>query len=155
MILDQRTLTGGFYGNYLISRDFESLIRLMVEVNPHLRLQSCGKALQHRYFDIPQPKPVATPRESCTLKSISREQSLTRFAFSASFSASTPPRKAGAALRSHSKTPTSSVKKPQRSPQRKKEQTGFTVYQDENEPTLSPARTLLSFLFFHLELYWN
>jgi hypothetical protein len=76
-ILDQRTLTGGFYGNYLISRDFESLIRLMVEVNPHLRLQSCGKALQHRYFDVPQPKPVATPREYCTLESISREQALT------------------------------------------------------------------------------
>ncbi|GAA5992416.1 hypothetical protein JCM5350_000973 [Sporobolomyces pararoseus] len=50
----QRTLTGNIYGEYLISRDFESLIRLMVEVNPHLRLQSCGKALQHRYFDPPR-----------------------------------------------------------------------------------------------------
>lgn len=54
---DQRTLTGRFFGDVLISREFESLVRLMVEVDPHLRLQSCSKALEHRYFDPARPPP--------------------------------------------------------------------------------------------------
>ncbi|GAA5836326.1 hypothetical protein JCM5353_005988 [Sporobolomyces roseus] len=50
-----RSLTGKFYGDYLISSELENLVRLMVDPNPHTRAQSCGKALRHRFFNPISP----------------------------------------------------------------------------------------------------
>ncbi|GAA6004668.1 uncharacterized protein JCM10292_005710 [Rhodotorula paludigena] len=48
-----RTTTGQFYGKYIISPDFEALIRHMIDPSVHLRNQSCATALRHRFFDVP------------------------------------------------------------------------------------------------------
>ncbi|GAA5901464.1 uncharacterized protein JCM6883_000219 [Sporobolomyces salmoneus] len=114
----QRTLTGRFYGDYIISRDLESLVRLMVEVDPSLRLQSCGRALQHRYFQEASPRPKTN---------------------SPLGNSATPPRQIEVIPNVKPKTPTSSAKKPQRSTPKKKEEKSFIIFSDENAP--SPART--------------
>ncbi|GAA5872039.1 hypothetical protein JCM16303_000953 [Sporobolomyces ruberrimus] len=116
----QRTLTGRFYGDYLISSDLESLVRVMVEVDPHLRLQSCGKALQHRFFD---------PLESRNDK------------ISTNPTSETPTRMAQYKIRSMSKTPTSSAKKAHRSTPKKKGEKGFLVFQDDDNTT-SPSQSV-------------
>uniref|UniRef100_A0A0K3CPP3 BY PROTMAP: gi/472585588/gb/EMS23139.1/ serine/threonine protein kinase [Rhodosporidium toruloides NP11] gi/647400728/emb/CDR46445.1/ RHTO0S12e04522g1_1 [Rhodosporidium toruloides] n=1 Tax=Rhodotorula toruloides TaxID=5286 RepID=A0A0K3CPP3_RHOTO len=58
-----RTLTGQFYGDYIISTEFEALIHHMVEPSIELRMPSCGAALKHRFFDLP-PSPFANIRNS-------------------------------------------------------------------------------------------
>ncbi|GJN94468.1 hypothetical protein Rhopal_007548-T1 [Rhodotorula paludigena] len=45
-----------FYGKYIISPDFEALIRHMIDPSVQLRAQSCATALRHRFFDVP-PSP--------------------------------------------------------------------------------------------------
>ncbi|GAA5926473.1 serine/threonine-protein kinase [Sporobolomyces koalae] len=46
-----RTLTGQMFGDYSISPELESLVSLMVAVDPRSRIQSCGKALRHQFFN--------------------------------------------------------------------------------------------------------
>lgn len=60
---DNRTLTGQFYGDYIISSEFESLIRHMVDPSIEFRMPTCGAALKHRFFDLP-PSPFANVRNS-------------------------------------------------------------------------------------------
>ncbi|GAA5958280.1 hypothetical protein JCM3765_004777 [Sporobolomyces pararoseus] len=116
----QRTLTGKIYGDYLISRDFESLIRLMVEVNPHLRLQSCGKALQHRYFDPPRAQMNG---KSSELQALSFTSDSSK----------------GLESSLNSKVASPIPNGRRSTPKKKKEDKTFVVYQDENVCT--PPRT--------------
>ncbi|GAA6054668.1 hypothetical protein JCM3770_006378 [Rhodotorula araucariae] len=47
----ERTTTGKFYGDCILSSEFGSLIRQMVEPTAQLRVQSCATALRHRFFE--------------------------------------------------------------------------------------------------------
>ncbi|GAA6008385.1 hypothetical protein JCM10207_000108 [Rhodosporidiobolus poonsookiae] len=116
----KRTLTGRFYGDFIVSSDFETLIHLMIEPKVPFRMQSCRKALQHRFFDLP-----ASPFSTHSA------------ANSASF---TPTRTALGKPASLVQTPTSSAKKPpHRTPKSEERKKGFLIYQDEE--SASPART--------------
>ncbi|GAA6059732.1 hypothetical protein JCM10212_000260 [Sporobolomyces blumeae] len=108
-----RTTTGRFYGDYAVSTEFEALVRLMVEPRPHLRLQSCGGALRHPFFDVPQtPKSKRHPQ----LSSSANAQSSSRQVTPVSNKTRTP-----------TQTPKPKVEK------------GFRIFEDVEEP--SSART--------------
>ncbi|GAA5903049.1 hypothetical protein JCM5296_001722 [Sporobolomyces johnsonii] len=118
-----RTTTGKFYGDYIVSSDFEALVRSMVEPSPHVRLQSCGKALRHRFFE-PPTSPFST-----------RSGNTTTF---------TPTRSGMSSAKAVSlvQTPGSSGKKSpahRRTPKNDEVKKAFTIYQDAEAP--SPART--------------
>ncbi|KDE06320.1 CAMK protein kinase, variant [Microbotryum lychnidis-dioicae p1A1 Lamole] len=54
-----RTVEGSFCGEFKVSSDFEDLIHHMVEPNVKQRVQGCGLALLHRFFEM-----VPTPQHS-------------------------------------------------------------------------------------------
>ncbi|GAA5963340.1 hypothetical protein JCM21900_002044 [Sporobolomyces salmonicolor] len=117
-----RTTTGQFYGDYIVSSDFEALVRSMVEPSPHVRLQSCGKALRHRFFE-PPISPFSTRSGNTT-----------------SFTPTRPGMSSSKAV-SLVQTPGSNAKKSpahHRTPKNDEVKKAFTIYQDA---TLSPART--------------
>ncbi|KAK4056431.1 hypothetical protein OIO90_002574 [Microbotryomycetes sp. JL221] len=59
----ERTLSRKFFGTYSISKDFDDMIRLMVEPDASKRLRVCGQALHHVFFD---PKPSQSTTSSPT-----------------------------------------------------------------------------------------
>ncbi|BGP11529.1 hypothetical protein JCM10049v2_007436 [Rhodotorula toruloides] len=122
-----RTLTGQFYGDYIISTEFESLIHHMVEPSIELRMPSCGAALKHRFFDLP-PSPYANIRQSVL------------------YTTPTKPTPAKSLVQ----TPSSSAKKANRpvaqSPRRQtpasssaKKKKQFVIYQDDDEVVTAPT----------------
>ncbi|SCV74806.1 BQ2448_7835 [Microbotryum intermedium] len=56
-----RTVEGAFCGEFKVSSDFEDLIHHMVEPNVKQRVQGCGLALLHRFFEM-APTPQHSPR---------------------------------------------------------------------------------------------
>ncbi|BGP20225.1 hypothetical protein JCM10213_005921 [Rhodosporidiobolus nylandii] len=119
-----RTLSGRFFGDFIISAEFGALIHLMVEPTPHLRIQSCASALRHPFFRPPSP------------------HSNRPFASGADY---TPTRTALGKPASLVQTPSSTSKKaggtPRKTPKtdERKKAAAFTIFQDEEAP--SPART--------------
>lgn len=109
----------------MISTDFEALIHLMTDPSIHLRMQSCGTALRHRFF---ASSPSSSVRSTGTPSNYS-----------------TPIRsKAG---RTPTQTPTSTIlssqkklahESPRRTPKTGPAATAFSVYQDP-ESAPSPA----------------
>ena len=60
-----RTTTGNFFGDYIISLEFEDLIKCLVAPDVTRRVASAGKALRHKFFD-----PAAGTRvKSCSSSS--------------------------------------------------------------------------------------
>ncbi|BGP51840.1 hypothetical protein JCM10450v2_007796 [Rhodotorula kratochvilovae] len=57
----ERTTTGKFYGDYILSSEFDSLIRQMVDPSVQLRMQSCATALRHRFFAQSPPSSARSP----------------------------------------------------------------------------------------------
>ncbi|GAA6038292.1 hypothetical protein JCM8097_003927 [Rhodosporidiobolus ruineniae] len=116
-----RTVTGAFFGDFIISSDFQSLIHLMVEPVVHLRMQTCGKALRHRFFD-----PPASP-------------------FSVQSVSYTPTRTALGKAASLVQTPSSASKKPSsggakvKTPKSHDRGKRFAIYEDAEVP--SPVRS--------------
>ncbi|SCZ98058.1 BZ3500_MvSof-1268-A1-R1_Chr3-3g06547 [Microbotryum saponariae] len=67
-----RTVEGSFCGEFKVSSDFEDLIHHMVEPNVKQRVQGCGLALLHRFFEMvptPQHSPKTTRYSQGTPKS--------------------------------------------------------------------------------------
>ncbi|BGP27775.1 serine/threonine protein kinase [Rhodotorula toruloides] len=122
-----RTLTGQFYGDYIISTEFESLIRHMVEPSIKLRMPSCGAALKHRFFDLP-PSPFADTRNSILYTTPTKPtpaKSLVQTPSSSAKNANRPVTQAP-----KQQTPASSSAK-------KKKQ--FVIYQDDNMSAVMPT----------------
>ncbi|GAA5830059.1 hypothetical protein JCM11251_006860 [Rhodosporidiobolus azoricus] len=122
-----RTLTGHFFGDYIISQDFENLIHLMVEPVVHLRVQSCTKALRHRFFDPPN-SPFSTNSVSSVPDYTPTRTALGKPASLVQTPSPNTTRKTGTPR----KTPNTSERK---------KQAGLTFYEDPRGVNDSPART--------------
>ncbi|GAA6020496.1 hypothetical protein JCM11491_001375 [Sporobolomyces phaffii] len=114
-----RTLTGEFCGDFIISKELENLVRLMIAADPGLRLQSCGQALKHRFFNLAPSRLDERIHKTSTSTRKHEIESTSK----------------------SSKTPikSSSGKIPPRSTPKKKAEKGFAIFQDDDAP--SPART--------------
>lgn len=65
----RRTLTGRFFGDYKISAEFGSLIRIMVDPEATKRFERCGDALLHPFFSPSESAtPITTPVRSVKKK---------------------------------------------------------------------------------------
>ncbi|GAA5906348.1 hypothetical protein JCM6882_002706 [Rhodosporidiobolus microsporus] len=128
-----RTLTGTFFGDYIISPEFASLIHLMVEPAVHLRMQSCAKAMRHKFFE-PPASPFSTQSASSAADYTPTRTALGKPASLVQAPSPSATRKAGAAATPH-KTPKTDERKKQQQP-------GFKIYEDEDAASApSPART--------------
>lgn len=110
----------------------------MIAADPGLRLQSCGQALQHRFFDLSPPRLDERIRErSCSSSSASV---LTRILRCTDKTSTSTRKHEIESIPNSSKTPikSSSGKKPPRSTPKKKAEKGFAIFQDDDGP--SPAR---------------
>ncbi|BGP35513.1 hypothetical protein JCM10296v2_007351 [Rhodotorula toruloides] len=122
-----RTLTGQFYGDYIVSTEFESLIHHMVEPSVELRMPSCGAALKHRFFDLP-PSPFANIRNSVLYTTPTKPTPAKSLVQTPSSSA----KKANRPV-----APTPKQQTPASSSAKKKKQ--FVIYQDDDDAVAVPT----------------
>ncbi|GAA5868735.1 hypothetical protein JCM8547_005360 [Rhodosporidiobolus lusitaniae] len=112
-----RTLTGRFFGDYILSHDFKGLIHMMVEPKVELRAQRCEKLLSHKFFSrSPAPSRYATPADTPTRAPQKTPSSLVQ-------------------------TPVSTTKPtPRKTPKSHERKKDFAIFEEEPDVP-SPART--------------
>ncbi|GAA5868767.1 hypothetical protein JCM8547_005371 [Rhodosporidiobolus lusitaniae] len=105
-----RTLTGRFFGDYILSHDFEDLIHMMVEPKVELRAQGCEKLLNHKFF--------------------SRSPAASRYASPADTPTRAPQKTPSSLIETPTATTTPTPRKTPKSHERKK---AFAIFEDEPE----------------------
>ncbi|KAI5481803.1 hypothetical protein MNV49_000080 [Pseudohyphozyma bogoriensis] len=129
-----RTTSGNFFGEYKISQELESLVHHMVEPNVSLRIQSCGKALKHRFFDPPLPLMRNKASTSSSFDSSSR------FTATPPRSGSVPTTPRSSAHKAHRNANTNSIHTPSKLVKTDERKKQFKVFDDAATTSPSPVR---------------